>query len=153
MVQAEKTRWFSRFRRGKANKLDNGLPESAKPNDKSESPTLVDDTDPIVNNDNKNENVGIKDGEVTPSQLKAVRFPASDALKTTPGRSRRELQKPPTAREAAYGGPPRYDWIDIVSVMSFRFDFRFRRNHPCPIFSIERAAHRDRCIAAVTPKN
>lgn len=26
------------------------------------------------------------------------------------------LEKPPTAREAAYGGPPRYDWIDIVSL-------------------------------------
>lgn len=25
-----------------------------------------------------------------------------------------ELEKPPTARQAAYGGPPRYDWIDIV---------------------------------------
>jgi hypothetical protein len=25
------------------------------------------------------------------------------------------LTKPPTAREAAFGGPPRYDWIDIVS--------------------------------------
>jgi hypothetical protein len=26
------------------------------------------------------------------------------------------LEKPPTARQAAYGGPPRYDWIDIVSL-------------------------------------
>jgi hypothetical protein len=25
------------------------------------------------------------------------------------------LDKAPTAREAAFGGPPRYDWIDIVS--------------------------------------
>lgn len=25
-----------------------------------------------------------------------------------------QLEKPPTARQAAYGGPPRYDWIDIV---------------------------------------
>lgn len=24
------------------------------------------------------------------------------------------LTKPPSAREAAFGGPPRYDWIDIV---------------------------------------
>jgi hypothetical protein len=25
------------------------------------------------------------------------------------------LTKPPTAQEAAFGGPPRFDWIDIVS--------------------------------------
>lgn len=32
-------------------------------------------------------------------------------------RSRQEviLEKPPAAREAAFAGPPRYDWIDIVS--------------------------------------
>lgn len=27
------------------------------------------------------------------------------------------LDKPPTARESAYGGPPKYDWIDIVSIV------------------------------------
>jgi hypothetical protein len=30
-------------------------------------------------------------------------------------RSTFALDKPPTAREAAFGGPPRYDWMDIVS--------------------------------------
>jgi len=25
------------------------------------------------------------------------------------------LEQPPTAQEAAFGGPPRFDWIDIVS--------------------------------------
>lgn len=34
-----------------------------------------------------------------------------------------ELLKPPTAREAAYGGPPRYDWIDIVSFTMFLAPF------------------------------
>jgi hypothetical protein len=24
------------------------------------------------------------------------------------------LKTPPTARDAAFGGPPRYDWMDIV---------------------------------------
>lgn len=119
MVVQVKTGLFARFRRGNKKKLDDvaaaAMPESATRQTKSESPTLVDDTDSVPENSNKNDNVGIKGGRDTASQFKAVRFPASDALKTTPGRSRRELQKPPTAREAAYGGPPRYDWIDIVS--------------------------------------
>lgn len=33
-----------------------------------------------------------------------------------PNRSYVRLEKPPTAREAAFSGPPRYDWIDIVSI-------------------------------------
>lgn len=48
----------------------------------------------------------------------APRLPEADARKPhkqLPIRKRHELLKPPTAREAAYGGPPRYDWIDIVS--------------------------------------
>jgi hypothetical protein len=50
------------------------------------------------------------------SQMKAVRFPVKDAMKSKVAvRTRKELLKPPSAREAAYGGPPRYDWIDIVS--------------------------------------
>ena len=117
MVLKVKTGLFARFRRGNKSIVDNNAvakPESAvTPKDKSESQTLVDDADSAPDNINNN-SVGIKGGGDTTSQLKAVRFPASDALKTTPVRGRRELQKPPTAREAAYGGPPRYDWIDIV---------------------------------------
>ena len=118
MVLKVKTGLFARFRRGNKSIVDNNAvakPESAvTPKDKSESQTLVDDADSAPDNINNN-SVGIKGGGDTTSQLKAVRFPANDALKTTPVRGRRELQKPPTAREAAYGGPPRYDWIDIVS--------------------------------------
>ena len=123
MVLKEKTGFFARFRRGKTNKLDDdqnakSIPESATPRPPSESPTLADDTDTIpINNDIKN----TSEGEVATSQLKAVRFPASDALKSTPGRTRWELPKPPTAREAAFGGPPRYDWIDIVSIIYPQF--------------------------------
>jgi hypothetical protein len=133
MVLKEKSGLFSRFRRGKTNKLDaiaNSTPESATPLPKSESPTLPDDTDATPHD---NSNVGDKDDEGTASQLKAVRFPASDALKTTPGRSRRELQKAPTAREAAYGGPPRYDWIDIVSVTASVFDLILIQSFLSPI--------------------
>lgn len=48
------------------------------------------------------------------SSLKQVRFPAKDALKTKPIYTEKTLLQAPSAREAAFGGPPRYDWIDIV---------------------------------------
>ena len=119
MVAQGKTGLFARFRRGNKKKLDGvtkaSIPESAARREKSESQTLADDADAALENINNNKDVEIKGSRDTAPHFKAVRFPASDALKTTPGRSRRELQKPPTAREAAYGGPPRYDWIDIVS--------------------------------------
>jgi hypothetical protein len=115
MVVQGKTGLFARFRGWNKKKLDDvakaSMPESAARHEKSESPTLADDTDSVPENINKKDGVEMKGAR----DFKAVRFPANDALKTTPGRSRRELQKPPTAREAAYGGPPRYDWIDIVS--------------------------------------
>ena len=46
--------------------------------------------------------------------LKQVRFPVPDAFKTIAIRQSKVLDKAPTAREAAFRGPPRYDWIDIV---------------------------------------
>ena len=47
--------------------------------------------------------------------LKQVRFPVKDAIKSVAIRQSKVLDKAPTAREAAFAGPPRYDWIDIVS--------------------------------------
>jgi hypothetical protein len=109
---------FARFRSGRMNKDEAFVvPESSKQSTgkKGVSPTRADDTELTHEENNNIEDSNGRDK----SQLKAVRFPANDALKTAPGRSRRELQKPPTAREAAYGGPPRYDWIDIVSLGVF----------------------------------
>jgi len=48
------------------------------------------------------------------TSLKQVRFPAKDAFKTKPIYTEKTLLQAPSAREAAFGGPPRYDWIDIV---------------------------------------
>lgn len=59
----------------------------------------------------------------------ADQFNPSDAHQTEPSpkvgvfrrknRTRQEmiLEKPPAARESAFSGPPRYDWIDIVSTI------------------------------------
>jgi hypothetical protein len=57
------------------------------------------------------------------SSLKPVGMSAQDIHRKNksrlPWRSSVEISKPPSAREAAFGGPPRYDWIDIVSFGSY----------------------------------
>lgn len=131
-VQPKKKGLFGRLRLplGKkkgANEEEQRDP-TPSPNQKSggrnlDTPTTVaHDADfpaPVAYNKISPEEIANEPNERSP-QMKAVRFPVSDAMKTnsskvgTP-RGRKELLKPPTAREAAYGGPPRYDWIDIVS--------------------------------------
>ena len=101
---------FSRFRLGRKNK---GAPtefvaatqESAIPH----KSTVI--SDATRNSENLN------DTATEEAHMKTVRFPANDALKKVSNNSRRQLEKPPTAREAAFGGPPRYDWIDIVRML------------------------------------
>ncbi|GKY91609.1 hypothetical protein MPSEU_000132800 [Mayamaea pseudoterrestris] len=39
-----------------------------------------------------------------------------------------KLDQAPTAREAAFGGPPRYDWIDIETAAAIKVQSAFRRN-------------------------
>lgn len=34
-----------------------------------------------------------------------------------------QLKTPPSARDAAFQGPPRYDWIDIVSLSKIKLYF------------------------------
>lgn len=53
--------------------------------------------------------------------FRTVRFPVHDAQKWHKYKPQEVvLTKPPTALESAFGGPPRYDWIDIVS-QNFEF--------------------------------
>jgi hypothetical protein len=119
---------FRRLRLGRKSKLDDGKTkvESVITNRNVESPTMADDTDSPLDNNHQNNNIS-PNNDRNVAQLRTVRFPAKDALKTRPGRSRRELPKPPTAREAAYGGPPRYDWIDIVSNKLLHPDYKNHR--------------------------
>ena len=53
---------------------------------------------------------------VTPDQKKHCRAPPRPAGNREP----HEYIAPPPAREAAFAGPPRFDWIDVVS-LSFNF--------------------------------
>lgn len=55
---------------------------------------------------------------VTPPSAKSGdQSTASSRKSKLPFRSEVILDKAPTARESAFGGPPRYDWIDIVSLL------------------------------------
>mmetsp|Transcript_44104 Transcript_44104/g.134289 ORF Transcript_44104/g.134289 Transcript_44104/m.134289 type:complete len:200 (-) Transcript_44104:1060-1659(-) len=47
--------------------------------------------------------------------------PKNGMSKAARMRSTVVLKKAPTAKEAAFGGPPRYDWIDIVSGVGNRW--------------------------------
>eukprot|EP00522_Entomoneis_paludosa_P017451 CAMPEP_0172452880 /NCGR_PEP_ID=MMETSP1065-20121228/10412_1 /TAXON_ID=265537 /ORGANISM="Amphiprora paludosa, Strain CCMP125" /LENGTH=221 /DNA_ID=CAMNT_0013205009 /DNA_START=158 /DNA_END=823 /DNA_ORIENTATION=- len=38
------------------------------------------------------------------------------------------LSAPPAARQAAFGGPPRYDWIDIETTAAIKVQAAYRRN-------------------------
>jgi hypothetical protein len=48
---------------------------------------------------------------------RVTRETKSKLKSTLPIRESVTLSKPPSAQEAAFGGPPRFDWIDIVSFM------------------------------------
>ena len=44
-------------------------------------------------------------------------LPGSQRKNTSPSLEQTEIVHPPPAREAAFSGPPRYDWIDVVSIL------------------------------------
>jgi hypothetical protein len=118
--QIRKKGLFGRLQLRKKGETKNAMNSKSGPvvDRNVETPTSLHDADSPTPLDNIKFPSGASN--MDPSHtLKAVRFPANDALKKIPASSRRELQKPPPAREAAYGGPPRYDWIDIVSSHSF----------------------------------
>ena len=60
-----------------------------------------------------------------PSRAGEVDLPPGVRPSSLPERTQVRLEQAPTARESAFGGPPRYDWIDIVSFV--RMMSRFYR--------------------------
>jgi len=44
-----------------------------------------------------------------------------DSLEDTVPEEKPYINKPPPAREAAFHGPPRFDWIDIVCIITIFF--------------------------------
>lgn len=65
---------------------------------------------------------------VTPPSAKSGdQSTASSRKSKLPFRSEVILDKAPTARESAFGGPPRYDWIDIETSAAIKVQSVFRR--------------------------
>jgi hypothetical protein len=100
----KKVGFFSRFSRGRRSKRDVADKKREQtPSPASESPPSV---------------VSTGDGGEDykyPSRAGQVAIPPGARNSRLPKREHVPLQKPPTARESAFSGPPRYDWIDIVS--------------------------------------
>jgi len=80
----------------------------------------------------------VRDEDIAPTALSdGAGSPAAATSKPVPSperstrRGRRHtvtLDKAPTARESAYGGPPKYDWIDIETAAAVKVQAAYRRN-------------------------
>ena len=126
---------FGRFRRGRGNKENQQAAADIRDQTPSPKPALESrDSTPATDaeedegewvqnttmntstsNSNRSSNKGAAVVFEEKQTLKQVRFPVKDAIKSIPIRQSKVLNHAPTAREAAFAGPPRYDWIDIVS--------------------------------------
>jgi hypothetical protein len=119
-VHPKKKGLLGRLRRGKKHAANEDTRDqtpspNAKPEPRNLQTPVSEEADSPVPSEDNRVNKSYSDDK-SGSQIKQVRFPVKDVMKNkVPIRNRIELLKPPTAREAAYGGPPRYDWIDIVS--------------------------------------
>lgn len=109
-------RKFGLLRNLRRKKKSPVVEESVQENDTKDANTS-DDTDRL----SVEELVDVplqEEEEEKKTKMKAVRFPFKDAFKSKlPIRKEMKLEKAPAAREAAFGGPPRYDWIDIVRIL------------------------------------
>jgi hypothetical protein len=56
-------------------------------------------------------------GSVEESEREGVPERHPDSPLTSPSETSKSRRVKPTAREAAFAGPPRYDWADIVSLL------------------------------------
>jgi hypothetical protein len=134
---------FSRFRKknkGKSVKEEKPLEATPPP-----SPQPTQDEEPRQSK--KPEKSFTKEGIPVITADNPDDFQASDVRKTTPGqpavtkskkagKSKKRSPRPgsvvldhaPTAREAAFGGPPRYDWIDVETAAAVKVQAAYRRN-------------------------
>ena len=66
------------------------------------------------------------------------------------------LNAPPPAREAAFGGPPRYDWIDVETAAAIKVQSKFRQlkvQRELERQGITTSAHRNRARAKKNKKS
>lgn len=100
----------------------------------------TDATDPIVDNvdtpDDQTQKYNgsvSRDGKPVISSVTAEHFRPSDVAGTSlkaQGRGYKETRATtvPTARNSAFAGPPRYDWVDVESSAAIKVQSVFRRN-------------------------
>lgn len=133
---------FSRFKKkDKKGKKDETLeptpPPSPQSQEQSKSKTkksVTKDGIPVVTADNPDDFTASDVQQTNPGEPKVSRASKKAAKNVTKSQKKSKrgprpgsvvLEKPPTAREAAFGGPPRYDWIDVevsLAVLRFHFD-------------------------------
>lgn len=124
---------------------DESLETEATPDDRPLSPTTKDGTpvvaasapdeflpsevreyDDEVNKRGESFLGGPNDG--APSNKKAPPSPQKGRSKGGMMRSTVVLKQAPSARDSAFGGPPRYDWIDIETSAAVKVQAAYRRN-------------------------
>lgn len=76
---------------------------------------------------NEDENVLIQNQTQT-AKLKIIHPKRSKTRKGFKPRKEVVLEAPPSARDAAFGGPPRYDWIDIETHAAIKVQAAYRRH-------------------------
>ena len=109
----------SRKEESKAKTLETPHSTSTDDTEPVEDPTTTTPTPTTTNNTNKYKGSVSKDGKPVISSVTVDYFRPSDVagnpLKET-GRGYRDTRAKsvPTARNSAYTGPPRYDWVDVV---------------------------------------
>jgi len=89
--------------------------------DRDGSPTVVSPESAVSTENRINDNQPAGSRVISRNQSNNPRTQKIRKRSKLPWREEVMLDKAPTAREAAFGGPPRYDWIDIVSLFSSCF--------------------------------
>jgi hypothetical protein len=144
---------FSRFKRTKKGKsakdektLEVTPPPSPQAQDektarqsKETKKSVTKEGIPVVTGDNPDDFAPSDVRKTIPGQPAVSK---SKAQKSRKARSPRPgsvvLDKPPTAREAAFSGPPRYDWIDVeVSLFVLRFILVLHDRHGGTLISFK----------------
>ena len=134
VATSKKKGLFSRFRKKKKDKKA-ASSEPEKADEPTPPPSPLPEDSPRQSESKANKSV-TKKGIPVITAGNPDDFTASDVRQTTPGqpvltsKSTKKgkkkgprpnsiiLEKAPTARESAFSGPPRYDWIDVVSALA-----------------------------------
>ena len=123
VVDQKKVRFESEKRRRRGGGLwrfrRNGRNDMKKKQQQQQQPPLeAEENVSILSNKNKKVNSPVEEEEEPELQSRTtVVHPRAKANTREISTTQKEqyLEQPPPARQAAFGGPVRYDWIDIVS--------------------------------------